>query len=254
MLTGIDHLVIAVPDLDAAAADLERELGIQADAGGRHERLGTLNRLSWFGDSYVELIAAFDPPLAAGSWIGAPTLQALETGGGLVTWSIATDAIDADRERLHATGSDLAEPISGERLRPDGRMVRWRLAGPPAVTPTAPFLIEHDPAGAEWTPSERAERAARRHPAGGPVRLEVLELPVPDVNRATQRLLRAAGLRFRPSLAGGGARDASLGSQLIRLRPGRHGEALTAVIRLAGAGLPNRSADLLGCRWILRPA
>lgn len=253
MLLGIDHLVIAVPDLDVAAAELERDLGIRADEGGRHEQLGTANRLAWFGDSYAELIAVVVPVLAAGSWIGAPTLRALETGGGLVSWSIATDAIADDQDRLRASGSDLAEPIAGERLRLDGRTVRWHLAGPPSVAATSPFLIEHDATGAEWTPKERAQRAARLHPAGGPVRLDVLELPVPDVNRATQRLLRVAGLRFRPSLAGGGARDASLGRQLVRLRPGRRGDAWTATIRLAGPGLPDRSIDTLGCRWVLRP-
>ena len=253
MLTGIDHLVIAVPDVDVAARELERELGIQADGGGRHEQLGTRNRLAWFGDSYAELIGVFDPALARSSWIGAPTLRALDAGGGLVTWAIATNDIEADRAQLQATGAALADPIPGERLRPDGRTVRWRLAGPATLAPTAPFLIEHDLEGAEWTPSERAERAARRHPAGGPVRLEVLELPVVDVNRATQRLVRSAGLRFRPSLAGRGARDANIGGQVIRLRPTRSDDGVTAALRLAGPGLPDRTADILGCRWFLRP-
>jgi hypothetical protein len=253
MLTGIDHLVIAVADPDAAAAQLEASLGISVGPGGRHERRGTRNRLAWFGDTYVELIGVVDRALAAGSWIGAPTLRALDAGGGLVTWAIGTDALAADGARLRADGADLGEPIAGERQRPDGRMVRWRLAGPPSLSVTAPFLIEHDQGGAEWTDGERAERASARHPAGGPIRLEVLEVPVADVNRAMQRLLRGAGLRFRPSLAGGGARDANLGGQLVRLRPAPRGDASTATIRLVGPALPEQSADLLGCRWLLRP-
>ena len=252
MLTGIDHLVIAVADPDAAARELEAALGIHVDTGGRHASLGTFNRLAWFGDTSLELIGVFDPALAAGSWIGAPTLKVLEGGGGLVTWSIASDALDADRNRLRATGSDLADPISGERVRPDGRVVRWRLAGPPSLGALAPFLIEHDPAAAEWTPADRADRSRLRHPAGGPIRLEALELRVPDVSQALQRLLRAAGLRFRPSLAGGGARDANIGSQVIRLRRGRGLEPLMATVHLAGPGLLDRSAELLGCHWVVR--
>ena len=45
MLVGIDHLVIACADPDAAAADLEREVGVRAAGGGRHRALGTFNRL-----------------------------------------------------------------------------------------------------------------------------------------------------------------------------------------------------------------
>jgi hypothetical protein len=37
MLLGIDHLVIAVRDPDAAASTLEQDLGIAFTGGGRHE-------------------------------------------------------------------------------------------------------------------------------------------------------------------------------------------------------------------------
>src|SRR5512146_131495 len=91
VLTGIDHLVIACPDPDAAAGRLEREVGLRARGGGRHESLGTFNRLVWLGDSYLELIGVADRALAESSWIGAPTVRALDGGGGLATWAAATD-------------------------------------------------------------------------------------------------------------------------------------------------------------------
>jgi hypothetical protein len=86
MLLGIDHLVIAVDDADEAAAQLELEPGLAATGGGRHDTLGTVNRLIWLGESYLELIGVFDRRLAEASWLGAPTLRTLDMGGGLVTW------------------------------------------------------------------------------------------------------------------------------------------------------------------------
>jgi len=258
MFLGIDHLVIAVPDPDPAAAQLERELGLEATGGGRHDALGTFNRLVWLGDSYLELIGVFDRALAERSWIGEPTVRALDAGGGLATWAIATDALDRDTSALRAIGADFDDPIPGERLRPDGQVVRWNLAAPRRLGPAdPPFLIEHDPASAEWTPADRAARAERRHPIGGPVRLETLELPIDDVNATTQRFARTLGLRFRPSLAGGGARDADMGGQVVRLRPRRRGSptpATSPAIHLVVSGpVERRTADLLGCRWIVRP-
>ena len=62
--------------------------------GGRHETLGTFNRLVWLGDTYLELIGVFDRAIAERSWVGAPTVRALDAGGGLATWAVATDDID----------------------------------------------------------------------------------------------------------------------------------------------------------------
>jgi hypothetical protein len=255
MLLGIDHLVIAVPDPDAAAAELERQLGLEATGGGRHEALGTLNRLVWLVDSYLELIGVFDRTLAEQTWIGAPAVRTLDAGGGLATWAMASNALDRDLSDLRALGADLREPMPGERVRPDGDVVRWRLSAPRRLGPQEPpFLIEHDLAAAEWTSADREARDTQRHPVGGPVRLETLELPIDDISATIQRFTRAAGLRFRPSLAGGGSRDAVAGRQTVRLRPRRAGSAAATIHLVVDARVEPRTADLLGCRWVVRAA
>jgi hypothetical protein len=253
VLVSIDHLILAVRDLDEAADVLERTVGLRATGGGRHEALGTANRLVWFGDTYVELVTVDDPEVAKGSWLGAPTVAALERGDGFVGWAIRTDGLDADVRSARATGARFGDPQPGERTRADGRVVRWRFALPGAIGPIElPFLIERDETSAEWTLADRAARSIEAHPIGGAVRLDVLELPTPDVPKAILGYLRTFGLRFRPSLAGGGARDANIGRQIVRLRPAAPGAI--PLIRLAAPGGDGRAVEALGCRWTIRPA
>ena len=82
MLVGIDHVVLACADPDATADVLERRLGLAATAGGRHDVLGTFNRLIWLGDTYLELVGVFDVELASRSWLGRPVIAALDAGEG----------------------------------------------------------------------------------------------------------------------------------------------------------------------------
>jgi hypothetical protein len=248
MLIGIDHLVIAVADPDAAADELSETLGIAAGGGGRHDHLGTYNRLIWLGDTYLELIAVFDRTIAATSWVGAPTLRALEDGGGLATWAIATDSIDDDVARLRAGGSDIGEVVAGERLRPDGTLVRWRLAAAPRLAPDLPpFLIEHDTTAAEWTPAERAARAST------PAHVAILELAVDAVQPTITAFLRTTGLRFRPSLVGRGARDADIGRQLVRVRPRRTADGPGHTVHVRTAAGTTAQFDRFGIRWRITP-
>jgi catechol 2,3-dioxygenase-like lactoylglutathione lyase family enzyme len=201
---GIDHLVLAVRDPDAAAATLEAELGLRATGGGRHPALGTFNRLIWLGDSYLELLGIEDETLAAAAWIGAPALALLGDGReGLATWAVAVTDLDAEIAAARASGGVLAGPIAGERVRPDGRVVRWRLAlGGPLGPAEPPFLIEHDTTAAEWTEDERAARAAERHPVGGPVRLSSFDIAPPTIEvavlgtRVPERRRTLFGCRF----------------------------------------------------------
>lgn len=247
MLVSIDHLVLAVGDLDAAAATLTAATGIAVAGGGRHEALGTVNRLAWLGDSYVELVAVQDPERGRTSWFGRAILES-PRGGSLATWAVRTDDLDGDVDGLRAQGARWGEPTVGERLRDDGRTVRWRVAVPDRPEPLSPFLIERDPTSAEWTAEEVAVRAAE-----APARLEVLELPTATMPATIDALTRSLGLRFRPSLAGGGARDANLGGQMVRLMPARE-PAAEPTIHLAAPVPEGRVVRALGCRWAVRPS
>ena len=260
MPDAIDHVLIACTDPAQAAAELEARLGLAATGSGRHTALGTFNQLIWLGDAFIELIGIEARKLAEASWVGRPVLRAADAGGGFAMWAAATTAIQAEVAALRARGSDIGDPIAGERVRPDGRIVRWRLAESPSMGPLEPpFLIEHDLAAAEWSSAERAERAAQRQPIGGPVRFDTLELPSPDIPLASRRYLRTVGIGpFRPSLAGRGARDATVGPHTIRFVPSQAGGWPVAVLYLRAdlegvpAGTEVRSLELFGCRCIIR--
>ena len=256
MLTGIDHVVIATPDLDDAVARLRARLGIQAGGGGVHPALGTANRLAWFGDTYLELITVTDRELAAASWLGGPAMRLLdERGGGFVAYAVASDDLPADLERLRTAGSALVGPIPGERHRPDGAVVRWTLAMPGLVGPTAPpFLIEHDASGAEWTPDERAARAGAVHPEGGVLRLASIEISMVDPARVASGYRQTVGLRSEPWLDGGDWTLATrIGDQRIVLVPADVSSGPSAVIRFSATGGRPARADLFGCRFTIDP-
>ena len=220
MLLGIDHLVIAVADPDAAAADLEAALGLAATGGGRHEKAGTFNRLIFLGDTYLELIGVWDRALASAHPIGAAALAALDAGApGLVTWAIATD--DAHREvaALRAAGSTIGDAVPGERVRPDGGVVRWHVAtASPLAADRPPFLIEHELAGPEWGGAARRARAAFVHPFGGEVRVVGLELAVASPAEVAADFVRTVGVAFGPAPgAQPGELEARVGDHSIRL-------------------------------------
>ncbi|HXR27403.1 MAG TPA: VOC family protein [Candidatus Baltobacteraceae bacterium] len=265
MLVAIDHVIVAVADLDAAAAGLEASLGVEVGEGGRHP-LGTRNRLAWWGDSYLELVAIEDERVAAAGWFGAAVAGALvsaqgaDAGQGIsaapVGLALASDDLLAD-----AAVTRSAPITDGQRTRPDGRIVRWRMARPggtagphagglPGPWPIV-FMIEHDRVAAEWTDAERAERAEAVHPLGTPVRLRAVTAGVSSVTGVVGRLGREFALLFRPALVGGGARDASLGRQTLRIAPARPGEP-RLTIDLQG-GRVARELDVLGCRWRFSP-
>ncbi len=54
----LDHLAVICADLDAGCAWVEAQLGVSLQAGGRHDRYGTHNRLLGLdGGLYLEVIA-----------------------------------------------------------------------------------------------------------------------------------------------------------------------------------------------------
>lgn len=246
MLLGIDHVVIAVREPDGAAEALEREVSIAFTGGGRHEHMGTFNRLAFLADTYVELIGVFDRALVLASEafaVGRAALDLLDTGReGLASYALATDDIGADVARLRSAGSSIGLPVTGSRLRPDGELVRWITAFPRLGPDQPPFLIEHDHRGAEWGDAARAARATFRHPQGGRLRLAGLRLPVADPAAVANLYRETVGVEFDPS------GHVAIGGQAIDLHAGNR-ETTPVLDLAAGPGTSGLDLVRLGVRW-----
>jgi len=149
MLTGIDHIVLVVDDLDTAIRDYT-DLGFTVVRGGRHPH-GTHNALVGFSDgSYLELLAFYEPTPKQRWW---PTLQ---RGGGVVDFCMATDDLRTDMEALRRAGVVMSDVFPLSRQRPDGYTVRWVLSVPgDDVARAMPFLIQDETPRDERLPAER---------------------------------------------------------------------------------------------------
>jgi catechol 2,3-dioxygenase-like lactoylglutathione lyase family enzyme len=249
MPSGIDHLVIAVADPDAAAAELTEVLGLAFTAGGRHAGLGTFNRIAFLGDAYLELMGVDDRDAAKGWPIGAAAVDALDSDGGFATWALADEAIQVTVRRLQANGSSIGGVTRGSRERPDGELVEWWSAMPPQLAPDLPpFLIKHLEAGAEWGAEALAERRAFLHPIGGPVTLLGIQLAVADPVRLAAACGVQVGLEFQSI---GSAAVASVGRQTIRLvTVPSPGVALSVRLGVGGWVQPGRSVHTLGVEFV----
>jgi catechol 2,3-dioxygenase-like lactoylglutathione lyase family enzyme len=203
MLRGVDHIVIAVPELDAAAKAY-RALGFTVVPGGRHP-VGTHNALIAFEDgSYIELIAFYDPNPRHKWW------EPLRRGGGLVDFCMQTDALMADTRALRAAGVAIDDPSPLSRKRPDGYQLRWVLSIPREPhRGVAPFLIEDE------TP--RRERVPRRtRHANGATGIGTITIALADPGQAGAWFARALGARAAV------ARRADVGGTGVRLTFGPH--------------------------------
>lgn len=138
-LLEIDHVVIAVDDLVEADRALRRKYRLGSIEGGRHPDWGTANRLVPLGDAYLELVSVVDDSRAARSAFGRWVRDAAALRPFL-GWAARTSDLDIVARRLNLV------PTEGARTRPDGQIVRWRIAGieQAAETPCLPFFIEWD--------------------------------------------------------------------------------------------------------------
>jgi hypothetical protein len=119
----IDHVVLAVRDLEASSERLWDEHGLRFVAGGRHPRWGTANMIAPLGSDYVELLAVVDEAVGSETVLGRTLLELSSAGDRWFSACLADDDVVATAARLGLT----MQP--GSRTRPDGQEVRWRGAG-----------------------------------------------------------------------------------------------------------------------------
>lgn len=152
MLLGLDHIVIAVRDLEQATADY-RELGFTVVPGGRHP-VGTYNSLIAFADgSYVELISFYRENPEHRWW------AALQKGGGLVDFCMQTDNLTADTAAFRRAGVKIDDPVPWSRTRPDGYELKWLLSlARENHRGVAPFLVQDQTPRDERVPREKSHK------------------------------------------------------------------------------------------------
>jgi hypothetical protein len=169
----LDHVLIAVADLGAAARDFEACHGLASIDGGRHPGWGTANRIVPLGEAYLELVAVVDETEAARSAFGTWVAEAHPSPARPLGWAVRTDELDDLARRLDLTVAD------GSRATRDGRLLRWRLAGieQAAAEPSLPFFIE-------WGEGTPRPGRARAHHRAGPVEVAQLQLDG-DLDRLT---------------------------------------------------------------------
>ena len=181
----VDHLVWAVPDLDAGVSQIEALTGIQAALGGSHPGMGTRNALLSLGDAtYLEIIAP-DPDQ---SEYRSPRLVQVDQVDSprLVTWAAKSDGIGEMAKIRLSDGQSPGAAMAGSRHTPDGTALSWVLTDPYSEIAggVVPFFIDwgNTPHPAARAPGGATLRALRAtHPDANYVRaaFEMFGIRVP---------------------------------------------------------------------------
>ena len=141
MIETVDHLILAVEDLETAENNYKKIFGINPVWKGFHDELGTSNVLFNFENTYLELLAA------TGSGIGADmvndTIQ--KNGDGLLGLVLGTKNINTFNKKTSEAGYLLSEVISGEGKNEQNEKRKWlyQLLPPEMTRGIFSFVIEH---------------------------------------------------------------------------------------------------------------
>jgi len=195
LMSRIDHLIVAAPDLDEGRARAEELLGVEAALGGQHPGFGTRNALISLGKGrYLEIVGPDpDQPNPEGPRLfGVDDLKAPR----LVTWVAKGRDLEGLVSRAGRYESGLGSVHSGGRKQLDGEVLAWKVTDPfmPREGGVVPFFIDWGetphpsataPVGCELV-DLRAE-----HPDAGRVRdiLNGLELTLQVASGPTPALI-----------------------------------------------------------------
>ena len=142
MFKSLDHLIIAVEDLEKATHNYQILMGTPPVWTGMHKSLGTSNALFNFQNTYLELLSP------TGEGLGADLINHYlkDAGEGLIGMVFATKDINGVYKSLQNHGFPLGEPTDGEGTNStDQKLRKWKnLFLPPDLTRGIfSFVIEH---------------------------------------------------------------------------------------------------------------
>ncbi len=173
-ITGIDHTIIGVEDLEASRDRFDR-LGFTLTPRGTHIGWGTANYCIMFPETYFELLGVVDASIGSSS--GFET-DIAEHGEGLIGVALASDDGEAAYAEMQANGLNPDQPRALARnlelpeatVQPEFRLVQIADQDSPAVKT---FLCQH------LTP-EMVRRPEWLHHANGANGIAHVTVVVPD--------------------------------------------------------------------------
>ena len=142
MISSLDHIILAVDDLQDAEKNYKNILGIEPSWRGLHKELGTANVIFNFKNTYLELLSA------EGEGVGADLIKESikKNGEGLAGIVLNTKDISKASKRLKDLGFLVGDVLTGEGKNKDTNDIRnWKyLFLPQELTRNLfLFLIEH---------------------------------------------------------------------------------------------------------------
>ena len=142
MISSLDHIILAVEDLQDAEKNYKNILGIEPSWRGLHKELGTANVIFNFKNTYLELLSA------EGEGVGADLVKETikKNGEGLTGIVLNTKDISKASKRLKDLGFLVGDVLTGEGKNKDTNDIRnWKyLFLPQELTRNLfLFLIEH---------------------------------------------------------------------------------------------------------------
>ena len=142
MFKSLDHLIIAVEDLEKATHNYQVIMGTPPVWTGMHKSLGTSNALFNFQNTYLELLSP------TGEGLGADLINHYlkNTGEGLIGMVFATKDINGVYQSLQNHGFPLGEPTDGENINSaDQKLRKWKnlFLSPDLTRGIFSFVIEH---------------------------------------------------------------------------------------------------------------
>jgi methylmalonyl-CoA/ethylmalonyl-CoA epimerase len=133
MLSRIDHVGIAVRDLEKAIQVYERLLGLRVSGRERLEREGIEVALIPIGESRIELITPIDPQSKVEKFLQ-------DRGEAVHHVAYATDDVAASLERAGAAGAQLLDAVA----RPGAHGTRIGFVHPKSVCGVLTEFVEPD--------------------------------------------------------------------------------------------------------------
>lgn len=190
MNVAFDHVVHYVEAPEEAISLLEKK-GIHAVEGGRHEKRGTYNFLSYFDLSYIELLSTYDKELVARtehpphSFLDTVVKEGFTEGFSRV--ALRTTNIEEAARKFRRQGLTVIGPEAFQRKRPDGSVIEWQLlyVGDQNEELELPFIIEWKESDEERRKELTERQAIRVHPSGA--KLSRITFAVKDVEQTAQR-------------------------------------------------------------------